>query len=78
MARIKVWVKVEDYREAVGISVMNDADIDDVVQEALKVEKVNIAPGCVSVWYRGEKVQRKAKARDYTNDELSLSYQEGE
>ena len=44
MDRIKVWVKVEDYREAVGITPKDDADIDDVVQEVLKLEKVDVAP----------------------------------
>ena len=76
-------MKVEEDtgRLATRVSVALDTIIDDVVEEPLRKEQVNIAPGYVSVQFRGEELRHTAKAEAETDDENALLLvidQEGE
>ena len=49
---VTIWVKVEDgrrQRRATSVRVENNADVDDLVTAVLKQEKLDIAPGFVTV-----------------------------
>jgi len=61
---VKIWVKLEG-RRATKVSVSSGADIDDVIQEALRTEMLNIPPGCVSFHFDGKEVETDVEAVYY-------------
>lgn len=61
---MKIWVKLEG-RRATKVSVSSGANIDDVIQEALRTEMLNIPPGCVSFHFDGKEVETDVEAVYY-------------
>ena len=59
-AHVKVWVKVEDgkgKRRTTSVYVENTADVDGLIATVLHREKVDIAPGLVTVEFDGEEIE---------------------
>ena len=68
MSTIRVWVRVnQPGRNAVSIRVTEGSLIDDMIQAAISVEKLNTPPGAVTVNFGAEKLCLDAAIIQYNN-----------